>query len=88
MNSLDYSFSEKAEEQYLFWVKNNPKIADKISKLIDDICLHPKIGIGKPEPLRYEFSGAWSRRITTEHRLVYTFDEKEVYIVSCRYHYG
>lgn len=87
MNSLDYKFSEKAEQQYQFWIENNPKIAAKITRLIEDVCKHPKMGLGRPEPLKYEFSGAWSRHITLEHRLVYTFDETTVYIISCRYHY-
>lgn len=87
MNCLEVEFSETAGEQYQFWVKNNPKVALKITTLIDDIVKHPKTGIGKPEALRHELSGYWSRHITLEHRLVYSFDEEKVYISSCRYHY-
>lgn len=79
--------SEKADEEYQFWVNHNPVILKKINKLIDDIAEHPKMGIGKPEALKYELSGYWSRHITLEHRIVYCFDDDTVYIVSLMYHY-
>jgi toxin YoeB len=55
--------------------------------LIEDILEHPFAGIGKPEPLRYEWSGYWSRRITGEHRLVYRIEGNTVFIAQCRFHY-
>ena len=81
--------SEKADEEYQFWAKHNSVILKKINKLIDNICEDPKTGLGKPEALKYELCGYWSRHITLEHRIVYSFDEEDetVYIVSLMYHY-
>ncbi len=59
----------------------------KINDLIKDIQRNPYEGIGKPEPLKYDLSGYWSRRIDREHRLVYQVDENEIRIYSCKYHY-
>lgn len=59
----------------------------KIVELIKDIDRSPFTGLGKPEPLKYEFSGFWSRRITDEHRLVYQINDREIIIASCKYHY-
>lgn len=84
---LKCKFAPKAQQQYNEWVKKNPIIARKINKLVDDIVEHPTKGIGKPEALKYELSGLWSRRITLEHRLVYTFDETSIYVLSCEFHY-
>lgn len=87
-NSLaNHKFTPEALKQYNFWIKNNPQIARKITLLIKDIKAHPTSGIGKPEALKHEYTGYWSRRITLEHRLVYRFDEDAVYIYACRYHY-
>ena len=63
------------------------KIVKKINTLIRDTLRHPTEGMGKPEALKYELAGAWSRRITDEHRLVYVFDEDSVTIIACRHHY-
>jgi len=59
----------------------------KINELIKDIQKNPFEGKGKPEPLKYDLKGFWSRRIDREHRLVYRFENKEILIYSCRYHY-
>lgn len=80
-------FSEKAWEDYLYWQKVDKQILKKINTLIKDIQREPFEGIGKPEPLKYELSGFWSRRITDEHRLIYEVDENSIAIASCRYHY-
>lgn len=82
-------FTPLAMEQWKYWQKNNPTIATRIILLLRDISQHPYIGIGKPEPLRYELSGKWSRRINAEHRIVYSVsdDTVTVYIFSLRYHY-
>ncbi len=69
------------------WVRDNPKIADKIQQLIANTLSTPFTGLGKPEPLRHERRGYWSRRITQEHRLVYRMDGRNVYFIQGRYHY-
>lgn len=69
------------------WATNDRKIYTRIVKLIKDIDRDPFVGLGKPEPLRHELAGLWSRRITDEHRLVYRVTEEEIIIVSCRFHY-
>ncbi|GDX84435.1 toxin YoeB [Methylococcaceae bacterium] len=81
------SFRERAWDDYLFWQQTNKAIHKRINLLIKDIQRNPFEGIGKPEPLKYEFSGFWSRRIDDEHRLVYTFIDDNLIIVQCRYHY-
>ena len=80
-------WSEKSWEDYLYWQSNDKKILKKINTLIKDIKRTPFEGMGKPEPLKFELSGCWSRRITNEHRLVYEVIEDKLYIISCRYHY-
>ncbi len=80
-------FSEKAWNDYLHWQQTDKQVLKKINQLIKDIKRDPFDGIGKPEPLRHELSGFWSRRITDEHRLVYEFSDYEIAIVSCRFHY-
>lgn len=70
--------------------KNDPNITKRIKKLLADILEHPYTGIGKPEPLKYELAGKWSRRISVEHRLVYSVNDDiiEVHIFSMRFHYS
>ena len=82
-------FTPIALEHWEYWKETNPKIAQRIKQLLADILEHPYTGIGKPEPLKYELAGKWSRRINAEHRLVYSVEENqiEVYIFSMRYHY-
>lgn len=80
-------FSDKAWDDYIYWQNNDKQLLKKVNQLIKDIKRAPFEGIGKPEPLKYELSGFWSRRITDEHRLVYAVDENSVSIVSCRFHY-
>jgi toxin YoeB len=80
-------FTEKSWDDYLYWQKSDKQIAKKINQLIKDIKRDPFNGIGKPEPLKHELSGFWSRRITNEHRLVYEVSENSIGIVSCRFHY-
>ena len=69
------------------WAVDDKKIYKKIIALIKDIDRSPFVGIGKPEALKYDFSGYWSRRITDEHRLVYKITETSIIIASCKYHY-
>jgi len=80
-------FSKNAWEDYVSWQSEDKKILKKINALIKDAQSTPYEGIGKPEPLKYDLAGLWSRRIDREHRLVYHVDENEILIYSCRYHY-
>ena len=80
-------FSDHAWEDYLYWQKTDKKILNRINILIKDIQRNPFEGIGKPEPLKYDLSGLWSRRIDREHRLVYSVEEEDLLIYSCRFHY-
>jgi toxin YoeB len=73
---------------YLYWQQTDKKILKRINILIKDIQRNPFTGLGKPEQLKHQFTGFWSRRITEEHRLVYTFSNDELIIVQCRYHYN
>jgi toxin YoeB len=78
-------------EDYIFWQEQDPKIAARINELMRDTLRSPFKGIGKPEPLRENWSGWWSRRISGEHRFVYRVigkdAEQRVEIAQCRYHY-
>jgi toxin YoeB len=76
-----------AQEDRAHWEKTRPKFIERIDQLIEDIKKNPFSGIGKPEPLRFEKSGYWSRRINQEHRLVYKISGEILYIAQCRYHY-
>jgi toxin YoeB len=84
---MKISFEQDAFNDFIDWSIVNKGIFNKIVSLIKEIKRTPFNGSGKPEALKYEFAGYWSRRITTEHRLVYKFDEDEVLIVSCKGHY-
>ena len=81
------SFTQIAFEDYQNWSKNDKLIFKKIDTLIKEILRTPFTGTGKPEPLKHELSGYWSRRINDEHRLVYKVEEDEVLVISCMYHY-
>lgn len=80
-------FEQLAHEQFLEWERTDGKILQKIAELIDEIKRDPFKGIGKPEPLKYQLKGCWSRRITKEHRLVYKVTSDSIIVVSCKYHY-
>ena len=80
-------FSENAWDDYLYWQKTDKKRLERINQLISDINQSPYEGIGKPESLKYALSGYWSRRIDSEHRLVYRTENESVYIAQLRYHY-
>jgi toxin YoeB len=81
------SFVPKALENFVEWSNENKKIYAKIIELIKDIQRNSFSGIGKPEPLKHELKGLWSRRITDEHRLVYEIRDEEIIIHSCKFHY-
>ena len=76
-----------AWEDYLYWQTQDKKILKRINQLIKDINREPFKGIGKPEPLKGNLSGFWSRRIDDEHRLIYSVEDNSVFIFSCRNHY-
>ena len=80
-------FSKNSWEDYLSWQTEDKKMLKKINELIKDIQRTPFTGIGKPEPLKFDLTGLWSRRIDREHRLVYQVIGDELLIYSCRYHY-
>ena len=81
------NFSSHAWEDYTTCLKEDRKMLVKINQLIKDIQRTPYEGIGKPEALKYDLVGYWSRRIDREHRLVYKVDKDTVIIISCKYHY-
>lgn len=84
---MNLVFADEAWDDYLYWQQNDKKIAKKINALIKEIQRDPFKGVGEPEPLKYNWSGFWSRRITIEHRLVYKVMESSILIAQCRYHY-
>jgi toxin YoeB len=80
-------FSKNAWEDYTSWQDEDRKMLKKINDLIKDIVKTPYKGTGKPEPLKYDLAGLWSRRIDREHRLIYRVSKDDLFIYSCRYHY-
>jgi toxin YoeB len=87
---MEIIFSKKAQEDIAYWKKSgNESVMDRITALLNDIAEHPYTGIGKPERLKYTLAGNWSRRINTEHRIVYAVREEEnkIHILALRYHY-
>ena len=87
MSTKKVAFEPEAFEQLGQWVTEDKKVFKKILELIKDIQREPFSGIGKPEPLKYELQGYWSRRINDEHRLIYKMEEDLLIILSCKYHY-
>ena len=83
----DAVFHQEFREDLLHWVKTDRKVAVKVFELIEAILRDPFAGIGKPEPLKHLDAGAWSRRLTQEHRIVYLVQQSRVDFLQCRYHY-
>jgi toxin YoeB len=81
------SWTDEAWKDYLYWQGQDKKILRRINKLITDVMRSPFEGIGKPEALKENLSGFWSRRIDDTHRLVYAVENTAITIISCRYHY-
>lgn len=82
---------EQAQKDREYWKESGDKaIMNRITALLKDIVEHPYTGIGKPEPLKYDLAGKWSRRINSEHRLIYSVNEDivTVYVFAMRYHYS
>lgn len=80
-------FESSAFADFNDWARLDKKIQRKIIELIKDIDRHPFQGLGKPEALKHDLSGYWSRRINQEHRLVYKVTNEEIVILTCKYHY-
>ncbi len=85
MRSLE--FDQAGFEDLAWWIERDRKMAQRIVRLIQVVQRDPFTGIGKPEPLKHELAGCWSRRINDEHRLVYQVLEGKIRILACRYHY-
>ena len=81
------SFTEKAWLDYSDWAVQDKKVFKRIQRLIQESLRDPYGGIGKPEPLKNNLQGYWSKRITDEHRLVYRLENENLIIISCRFHY-
>ncbi len=80
-------WSDEAWDDYMYWHTQDKKTVNRINRLIKSIDRNAFDGIGKPEPLKYNYQGFWSVRIDETNRLVYRIENGELYIVSCRYHY-
>jgi toxin YoeB len=80
-------FTQEAWEQYLYWQTEDKATLRKINILIKDCIRSPFRGLGKPEPLKRNLAGFWSRRIDDVNRLVYKYENEELFIISCRFHY-
>ncbi|MFA7326205.1 MAG: Txe/YoeB family addiction module toxin [Candidatus Kapaibacterium sp.] len=89
---MNFEFTKNALDDYNYWLTNDAATAQRIKDLLKAIKQDPFKGIGKPEPLKYDLKGYWSRRITREHRLVYTItgtkgEDQKCIIIQCRFHY-
>ena len=81
------TFTPDAWDDYLYWQSQDKKTLKRINQLLRDVSREPFTGIGKPEPLRENLTGYWSRRIDNTNRLVYAVEEQAIVVVACRYHY-
>lgn len=84
---MNVTFTPTALDDLRYWLKTDKRQADRILALLEEIRRTPFDGTGKPEPLRFQLAGCWSRRIDREHRLVYQVQENEIVVIACRYHY-
>ncbi len=85
---MNLTFTPSAWDDYQWFVRRDRKLLKRINQLVEVVLRTPFEGIGKPEALKGDLSGYWSRRINDEHRLVYTVKADDVIIIACRYHYG
>lgn len=81
------TFTPDAWDDYLYWQAQDKKMLKRINIVLRDILREPFTGIGKPEPLRENLTGYWSRRINDTHRLVYAIEDQAIIVLACRYHY-
>ncbi len=84
---MNILFTDDAWEDYLYWQQTDKQTLRKINQLLKEIQRTPFTGTGKPEPLKHQLQGCWSRRIDSEHRLVYEIAENTIKVIGCRYHY-
>lgn len=84
---MKYVFVDESWEDYLYWQATDTKKLKRINELLKNIARHPFEGIRNPEPLKHKYSGFWSRRIDEEYRLIYKYQEGEIWIAKCRFHY-
>ncbi len=84
---MNILFTDDAWEEYLYWQQTDKQTLRKINQLLKEIQRTPFNGTGKPEPLKHQLQGCWSRRIDSEHRLVYEIAENTIKVIGCRYHY-
>jgi toxin YoeB len=84
---MNLLFTDEAWEDYLYWQSTDKQTLKKVNSLIKEIKRTPFTGTGKPEPLKHSLQGCWSRRINSEHRLVYEIDGNIIKIIACRFHY-
>lgn len=87
VEGVTVGFTKEGWEDFQYWVENNRDIHQRVQTLIESARITPFEGIGKPEPLKGDLTGYWSRRITREDRLVYAFENGVLYVLQCRYHY-
>lgn len=80
-------WSQKSFNDYQYLKNKKPEIFDKINILLKDISINNFVGLGKPEPLKHNLNGYWSRRINQEHRLVYYIKNNCIYVIQCKFHY-
>jgi toxin YoeB len=80
-------YTKNAAKDIKYWQKKDITIINRIKLLIENIKIDTFSGIGKPEPLKYHLKNYWSRRINSQHRLIYRIDDKKIIIIQCRYHY-
>ena len=81
------AFTGPGWDDYQYWVSTDRAMVKRINKVIDDVQRTPFSGIGKPEALKHQLAGYWSRRITDEHRLIYAVEHDQIVIIAARYHY-
>lgn len=84
---MNVTFTPTALDDLRYWLKTDKRQADRILALLEEIRRTPFAGAGKPEPLRFQLAGCWSRRIDREHRLLYQVEANEIVVIACRYHY-
>lgn len=84
---MNVTFTPTALDDLRYWLKTDKRQAERVLALLEEIRRTPFEGTGKPEPLRFQLAGCWSRRIDREHRLVYQVEDTEIVVIACRYHY-
>lgn len=84
---MNVTLTPTALDDLRYWLKTDKRLAERVLALLEEIRRTPFEGTGKPEPLRFQLAGCWSRRIDREHRLVYQVEETEIIVLACRFHY-